>query len=47
VDNVTWIHGKHTLRAGLNFRFYIHNDSRGSSAAAWWNPSFDLTGAIA
>src|SRR5207247_431553 len=29
VDNVTWIHGKHTLRAGLNFRFYIHNDSRG------------------
>jgi hypothetical protein len=29
VDNITWIHGKHTLRAGLNFRFYIHNDSRG------------------
>jgi len=29
VDNVTWIHGKHTLRAGVNFRFYIHNDSRG------------------
>jgi hypothetical protein len=29
VDNLTWIHGKHTLRAGLNFRFYIHNDSRG------------------
>jgi len=29
VDNVTWIHGQHTLRAGVNFRFYIHNDSRG------------------
>ncbi len=29
VDNLTWIHNKHTLRAGLNFRFYIHNDSRG------------------
>lgn len=29
VDNVTWIHGAHTLRAGINFRFYIHNDSRG------------------
>ena len=29
VDNLTWIHGKHTLRAGVNFRFYIHNDSRG------------------
>ena len=29
VDNLTWVHGKHTLRAGINFRFYIHNDSRG------------------
>jgi hypothetical protein len=29
VDNITWIHGAHTLRAGINFRFYIHNDSRG------------------
>ncbi|HTF24480.1 MAG TPA: TonB-dependent receptor [Candidatus Limnocylindria bacterium] len=29
VDNITWIHGKHTVRAGINFRFYIHNDSRG------------------
>jgi hypothetical protein len=29
VDNLSWSHGKHTLRAGVNFRFYIHNDSRG------------------
>src|SRR5258707_3133611 len=29
VDNVTWVRGKHTVRAGINFRFYIHNDSRG------------------
>jgi hypothetical protein len=29
VDNVTWIRGKHTLRAGINFRFYRHNDGRG------------------
>jgi hypothetical protein len=29
VDNVSWVHGGHTLRAGINFRFYIHNDSRG------------------
>ncbi len=29
VDNITWIRGAHTLRAGINFRFYIHNDSRG------------------
>lgn len=29
VDNLTWVRGRHTLRAGINFRFYIHNDSRG------------------
>ena len=29
VDNFNWIRGAHTLRAGINFRFYIHNDSRG------------------
>lgn len=29
VDNLSWIRGPHTLRAGINFRFYIHNDSRG------------------
>src|SRR5712691_10857778 len=29
VDNLTWTHGAHTLRAGINFRFYVHNDSRG------------------
>jgi hypothetical protein len=29
IDNLTWTHGAHTFRAGINFRFYIHNDSRG------------------
>src|SRR5262249_4370301 len=29
VDNITWSRGAHTFRAGVNFRFYIHNDSRG------------------
>ena len=29
VDNLTWIHGAHTFHAGINFRFYTHNDSRG------------------
>src|SRR6266852_3682439 len=29
VDNLTWTHGAHTLRAGINFRFYVHYDSRG------------------
>lgn len=29
VDNLTWVRGPHTFRAGINFRFYVHNDSRG------------------
>ncbi|MBI3404606.1 MAG: TonB-dependent receptor [Acidobacteria bacterium] len=29
VDNITWTHGAHTFRMGINFRFYYHNDSRG------------------
>jgi len=29
VDNVSWIHGAHSLRFGINFRYYYHNDSRG------------------
>ena len=29
VDNLSWAHGAHTIRTGINFRFYYHNDSRG------------------
>jgi len=29
LDNLSWIHGAHTVRSGINFRFYVHNDSRG------------------
>lgn len=29
IDNISWTHGAHTFHAGINFRFYIHNDSRG------------------
>lgn len=29
IDNVSWSHGAHTIRGGINFRFYYHNDSRG------------------
>ncbi|HKF21286.1 MAG TPA: TonB-dependent receptor, partial [Candidatus Angelobacter sp.] len=29
IDNLSWVHGAHTLHGGLNFRFYVHNDSRG------------------
>src|SRR5437660_155325 len=29
IDNLSWVHGAHTIRTGVNFRFYYHNDSRG------------------
>jgi hypothetical protein len=29
VDNLSWVHGAHTIRTGINFRLYYHNDSRG------------------
>jgi hypothetical protein len=28
VDNISYVHGAHTFRAGLNFRFLQHNDNR-------------------
>lgn len=29
IDNISWTHGAHTFHAGINFRMYYHNDSRG------------------
>jgi hypothetical protein len=29
IDNLSWVHGAHTIRTGFNFRYYYHNDSRG------------------
>ena len=29
IDNLSWTHGAHTFHGGVNFRFYVHNDSRG------------------
>jgi Carboxypeptidase regulatory-like domain/TonB dependent receptor len=29
VDNISYVHGAHTIRAGINLRLYYHNDSRG------------------
>lgn len=39
VDNVSKVYGVHTIHAGINFRQYIHNDSRGffgSKAVVPW-----------
>ncbi|PYY13184.1 MAG: hypothetical protein DMG60_22475 [Acidobacteria bacterium] len=38
VDNVSWTHGAHNLRFGINFRFYVHNDSRGFFGGNIVNP---------
>jgi hypothetical protein len=38
VDNVSWSHGAHNLRFGINFRFYMHNDSRGFFGTAITDP---------
>ncbi|HXF05304.1 MAG TPA: TonB-dependent receptor [Blastocatellia bacterium] len=29
IDNLSYVRGSHTIRTGINFRFYRHNDSRG------------------
>jgi hypothetical protein len=29
IDNLSYTYGAHTMRSGINFRFYRHNDSRG------------------
>lgn len=34
VDNISWLRGAHTYKAGFNFRFQKHEDRRGSVASA-------------
>lgn len=29
IDNLSYVRGAHSIRTGINFRFYRHNDSRG------------------
>ena len=38
IDNLSWVRGSHTIRAGFNFRFYQHNDSRGNFGSAMTAP---------
>jgi len=39
IDNLTWIHGSHTLKTGINFRVNLHKDDRSSVAGAAIEPS--------
>lgn len=44
VDNVTAIHGSHTLKGGINFRFNRHRDDRSSVAGSAIEPVVNLSG---
>lgn len=43
IDNITWTHGQHTIQAGTNFRFYIHNDSRGFFGSTMTEPAITFS----
>lgn len=43
IDNVTWSHGQHSIQAGVNFRFYVHNDSRGFFGSTMTQPAITFT----
>src|SRR5258708_38871062 len=43
LDNITYIHGSHVFRAGLNFRFYQHNDQRGQPGGINVTPSISFS----
>ena len=47
VDNLSWVHGAHSFHAGINFRFYIHNDSRGFFGSTILAPGVLFPGAKA
>ncbi len=44
VDNLTMVHGSHTLKTGINFRFNQHKDDRSSVASQGIEPGVSLSG---
>jgi hypothetical protein len=38
IDNFTYLHGAHIVKAGFNFRLYRHNDQRGQPGGATVTP---------
>lgn len=43
IDNLTWIRGSHTIKAGTNLRFSRHNDDRSSVAGSAIEPVVSLS----
>jgi archaellum component FlaG (FlaF/FlaG flagellin family) len=44
IDNVTFIHGSHTFKGGINFRFNLHRDDRSNVAGSAIEPVVVLSG---
>jgi hypothetical protein len=44
IDNLSVTQGAHTIRTGINFRFYRHNDSRGLAGGRNLNPEILFSG---
>jgi len=45
IDNLTMIHGNHTIKTGINFRFNLHKDDRSNVAGAAIEPTVTFSGA--
>lgn len=45
IDNLTIVHGSHTLKGGINFRFNLHKDDRSNVAGAAIEPTVTFSGA--
>ena len=43
IDNLTWVRGSHTIKTGINFRFYHHQDDRSSVAGAGIEPGVSFS----
>ncbi|PYV52246.1 MAG: TonB-dependent receptor [Acidobacteria bacterium] len=44
LDNVSFVHGSHVFRTGMNFRFYRHVDQRGQPGGVNVTPSIGFSG---
>jgi hypothetical protein len=43
VDNLSWLKGAHSVKLGMNLRFQVHNDTRGSVGGFNVNPRLDFS----
>ena len=46
IDNLSVVHGSHIIRAGVNLRFYQHNDQRGQPGGTNVTPSLSFSSSV-